>query len=236
MSTPLRSHPRRLRSTPRVRTPGTRPAPVTLTVTVLVGLLAVALGASGCSADRPVHRAATVSHDTAATTAASGPAPVTTQAAVATVVGRLPGVRRKAVRRQVTAVLDRWWDTAYVEGDYPRTDFGSFPGFTPGASRRARFDRDLTSNADIGARVDSVTPLMRKARLDVLAVGRRARSVTARFDLRMRVVLFDEGAGEGSAEQATRTRRLQARGRVFLTHRPAGWRIFGYDVTKGWLS
>jgi hypothetical protein len=234
MSTPLRSRPRRLRATPRVRTPGSRPVPgrPTVLVTVLAGLLAVALTATGCSADRPVHRAATVSHDTGTTTSASGPAPVTTQAAVATVVGRLPGPRRRAVRRQVTAVLDRWWDAAYVGGDYPRTDFGGFPGFTPGASRRARFDRDLTSNADIGARVDSLTPLMRKARLDVLAVGRRARTVTARFDLRMRVVLADEG----TAEPATRTRRLQAHGRVFLTHRPAGWRIFGYDVTKGWLS
>jgi hypothetical protein len=222
MSTPLRSRPRRLRPT------------VLGAVPALV--LALALAASGCSGDGPAHRPASATHDPATTTSVSGPAPVTTQAAVGTVLGRLPGVRRKAVRRQVTAVLDRWWDAAYVGGDYPRTDFRSFPGFTPGASRRARFDRDLTSNADIGARVDSVTPLMRKARLDVLAVGRRARSVTARFDLRMRVVLTDEGAGDGSAEQATRTRRLQARGRVFLTHRPAGWRIFGYDVTKGWLS
>jgi hypothetical protein len=159
-----------------------------------------------------------------------GPAPLATRAEVGTVVGRLPGPRRKAVRRDVTDVLDRWWDTAYVGGDYPRTGFGSFPGFTPGASRRARFDRDLMSNADIGARVESVTPLMRRARLDLLAVDRTVRSVTARFDLRMRVVLADAEAG------GTRTRRLQVRGRVFLTRRPAGWRVFGYDVTKGWLS
>ncbi len=87
------------------------------------------------------------------------------------------------------------------------------------------------SNADIGERVVSVTPLMRKARLDLLAVDRRVRSVTARFDLRMRVALAgDDAAG------SPRTRRLQVRGRVFLTRQPAGWRVFGYDVTKGWLA
>jgi hypothetical protein len=86
------------------------------------------------------------------------------------------------------------------------------------------------SNADIGDRVTSVTPLMRKARLDLLAVDRRVRSVTARFDLRMRVALA------GASGQAARTRRLQVRGRLFLTRQPAGWRVFGYDVTKGWLS
>jgi hypothetical protein len=192
-------------------------------------LVAVLLAAGACTGDEAA--------DPAPETPSAEPVPeVQLTTRVGVVTGKLEPVRRKALAGRVGGVVDAWFDAAYLEGDYPRTDFGSFPGFTPGASRRARFDRDLTSNADIGARVDSVTPLMRKARLDVLAVGRRARSVTARFDLRMRVVLFDEGAGEGSAEQATRTRRLQARGRVFLTHRPAGWRIFGYDVTKGWLS
>jgi hypothetical protein len=32
------------------------------------------------------------------------------------------------------------------------------------------------------------------------------------------------------------SRRLQVRGRVFLTRQAAGWRVFGYDVTKGWLA
>jgi hypothetical protein len=228
MSTPLRSRPRRLRHVPSTRPP--RPVPVAVLTTVL----ALGLAAGGCSSDGTAGTPASGSTETATTTSVMGPAPLTTRADVGTVVGRLPGPRRTAVRRQVTDVLDRWWDTAYVAGDYPRADFGSYPGFTPGASRRARFDRDLMSNADIGERVASVTPLMRKARLDLLAVDRRVRSVTARFDLRMRVVLAD-GTTEGAAA-AGRTRRLQVRGRVFLTRRPAGWRIFGYDVTKGWLS
>ena len=194
-------------------------------------VMVLVLAAAGCSSDDPSDRPATGGTETAVTTSVAGPAPVTTRTEIGTVVGRLPGPRRKAVRLQVTDVLDRWWDAAYVGGAYPRTDFRRYPGFTPGAARRATYDRDLMSNADIGERVTSVTPLMRKARLDLLAVDRRARSVTARFDLRMRVTLAGTDAG-----QPARTRRLQVRGRVFLTRQPAGWRVFGYDVTKGWLS
>lgn len=194
-------------------------------------VMVLVLAAAGCSSDDPSDRPTTGGTETAVTTSVAGPAPVTTRSEIGTVIGRLPGPRRKAVRLQVTDVLDRWWDAAYVGGAYPRTDFRRYPGFTPGAARRATYDRDLMSNADIGERVTSVTPLMRKARLDLLAVDRRARSVTARFDLRMRVALAGTDAG-----QPARTRRLQVRGRVFLTRQPAGWRVFGYDVTKGWLS
>jgi hypothetical protein len=194
-------------------------------------VVVLALVAAGCSSDDPTGRPTTGGTETAVTTSVAGPAPLATRAEVGTVVGRLPGTRRKAVRLQVTEVLDRWWEAAYVGGAYPRTDFRRFPGFTPGAARRATYDRDLMSNADIGDRVTAVTPLMRKARLDLLAVDGRVRSVTARFDLRMRVALAGTGSG-----QAARTRRLQVRGRLFLTRQPAGWRVFGYDVTKGWLS
>lgn len=189
--------------------------------------LVLALAAGGCSSDGPTAGPDACTTETATTTSVTGPAPLATRADIGTVVGRLPGTRHKAVREQVTEVLDRWWDAAYVGGAYPRTDFGRYPGFTPGAARRATYDRDLMSNADIGDRVVSVTPLMRKARLDLLAVDRRVRSVTARFDLRMRVDL---------AGAVAPSRRLQVRGRVFLTRQPAGWRVFGYDVTKGWLS
>lgn len=232
MNTPFRVPPRGPRPPGSDRTHRRVGAPLSL-------LLGLALVAGGCSSDGPSERPESGTTETAAATSVSGPAPLTTRAEVGTVVGRLPGDRRQVVRRQVTEVLDRWWDAAYVGGAYPRTDFDRFPGFTPGAARRATYDRDLMSNADIGERVRSVTPLMRKARLDLLSVDRRVRSVTARFDLRLRVALADQeadGVADEGGEVATRSRRLQVRGRAFLTRQPAGWRIFGYDVTKGWLS
>lgn len=223
MNTPFRVPPRGPRPPVSTRARTLVPAPL---LSLLVVLALVAGCSSEGSGDGTAQGPARGATETATTTSVSGPAPLTTRAEIGTVVGRLPGERRRAVRRQVTDVLDRWWEAAYVGGAYPRTDFGRYPGFTPGATRRATYDRDLMSNADIGDRVVSVTPLMRKARLDLLAVDRRVRSVTARFDLRMRVALSGKSAG---------SRRLQVRGRVFLTRQPAGWRIFGYDVTKGWL-
>ena len=67
---------------------------------------------------------------------------------------------------------------------------------------------------------------MRKVRLDLLAVDRRARSVTARFDLRTRVAPRPPGAVRP---------RLQVRGRAVPHPQADGWRVFGYDVSKGWL-
>ena len=122
-------------------------------------------------------------------------------------------------------MIDRWWEAAYLSGDWPRADVASaFPGFTEGALSRAGADRELMTNADL--RSSSITPLMRKVHLDLLAVNKRARSVTARFDLRVRITATKTG---------TRPRRLQIRGRLFLTHQPGGWKVFGYDVSKGWL-
>lgn len=198
----------------------------------ILGLcLALALSAgalSGCSAEASPATAtagATASH----VGAVSAPSEVATTANLATtaeigrIIGRLPGARRKAVRKEVTAVIDRWWDAAHLTQAGALTDVSAaFPGFTAGARRRARFDRDLMTQGGIDA--DSVTPLMRRVRLDLLAVNKRARSVTARFDLRTRVKASTGRQG-----------RMQVRGRLFLTRGPAGWRIFGYDISKGWL-
>lgn len=206
---------------PHVRGPATA-----LGLSLVLALSSAAL--SGCSSD-PARTAgsagATASHVGAVVTPperVSVPAELATTAQVGRIVGRLPGTRRKAVRKQVTAVIDRWWEAAYLTQGAAMDVSAAFPGFTTGARKRAKFDRALMTHGDIeGA---SMTPLMRKVRLDLLAVDKRARSVTARFDLRTRV---DATTG--------RSGRLQVRGRLFLTRRPDGWRIFGYDVSKGWL-
>jgi hypothetical protein len=124
------------------------------------------------------------------------------------------------VRRQVAEVVDAWWEAAYLGGRYPRTGFrDAFPGFTSGAEARARRDRRLMSNLDVAPRVSSVTARHRSVAMDVLAVDRRARSVTARFVLRFRTTGEEQGV-------------TVVRGRLFLTRRDGTWRVFGYDVAK----
>lgn len=147
--------------------------------------------------------------------------PVPTTARIHRVYGRLPDARRKAVRRQVGEVVDRWWDAAYLGGTYPRSNFPSaFPGFTDAAEQRARADKALLTNQTRAPHVDAVTPRRRTVSLDILATRGRARSVTAHVLLR-----FDS-TGE---RPATTT----VRGRLFLTHKRGAWRIFGYDLAKG---
>lgn len=187
---------------------------LSLALLLTVGVL------SGCSEDPSQDASAPAGATASHVGVTAAPPELTTTAEIGRIVGRLPGTRRKAVRKQVTAVLDRWWEAAYLSGAATADLSGAFPGFTAGARKRARFDRELMTNAELDAA--SITPVMRKVRLDLLAVNQRVRSVTARFDLRVRTT------GE-------RTRRLQVRGRLFLTRPGEAWQVFGYDVSKGWL-
>lgn len=195
----------------------------------ICALLVLVLAASmGCSTTSESPEVSSPHHSLATDSAADDQAavslaahPVTTSSEVANVFGRLPKARRKAVRRKVESVVDAWWEAAYLGGDYPRRSFDKpFPGFTKGAEARARRDKALMTSRDISEDIDSVVAQQRRVQLDVLAVGRRPRSVTARFKLR-----FDAMSGETS-------KRVVVRGRLFLTQRKGTWRIFGYDVAK----
>lgn len=204
---------------------GHRRSPGVLTSLVVCLLVAALL--SGCSRESAGTGPATPRADSARAADARGSsvtlaaAPVRTRAGFHRVHGRLPDARRKPVRRQVAAVVERWWQAAYLGGTYPRTGFrDAFPGFTRGARAQARRDVRLMSNRDIGGRVDSVTQEAGEVRLDVLAVGGRAHAVTARFRLRF-----------STTGRAART--TVVRGRLLLTRRHGPWRVFGYDVSKG---
>ncbi len=117
--------------------------------------------------------------------------------------------------------VDEWFDAAYVGGDYPRTDYSaSWPGFTTGAKADAEDDKALMSNQDIGTEVSSVWATARRVSVDVLAVRGHAQGATARFVLKFKT--------DGDVQ-----RKIEVSGRLFLTPSPEGWRIFGYDVTKG---
>jgi len=160
-----------------------------------------------------------LSRSDAQATLASNPAP--TKVGIHQVHGRLPVARRKAVRRQVGAVVDRWWEAAYLGGTYPRSSFpAAFPGFTAAAEQRARADKALLTNQTGGPRIDSVTARQRTVTLDILATDRQARAVTAQFVLKL------DTTGQ-------KTGTTTVRGRLFLTHKRGAWRIFGYDVAKG---
>lgn len=160
-----------------------------------------------------------LSRDDARVTLASHPVP--TRTTIHRVFGRLPDARRKAVRKQVGAVVDRWWEAAYLGGAYPRSSFPSaFPGFTDAAEARARGDKALLTNRTGGPRIDSVTARRRSVVVDILATGGRARTVTAHVLLR-----FDT--------TGSKTGTTTVRGRLFLTRKRGAWRVFGYDLAKG---
>lgn len=200
----------------------TRTRATVLTGMVLVGVILL----SGCTGD---------SDDTgegAPAESTSAAPEVPTKVSVATVTGRLPQPARQRLADQVGAVVDGWFEAAYLGGDYPREDTAeawadSWPGFTKGAAREARRDAALMSNRSIGADIDDVQALRRVVKLDVLAVKGKAAGVTARVRLRF------ETASDGEAGPT-----VAVVGRLYLSpaHPNAtdpGWQVFGYDMTKG---
>ncbi len=187
----------------------------------LVFVVLVPLAATACSSHpEPSASPERLSRSDARASLASHP-PVSTTTKIHRVHGRLPDARRKVVRTQVGAVVDRWWEAAFLGGTYPRSTFSSaFPGFTRGAEARARADKALLTNQTRGPHVDSVTATHRSVSHDILATDRRARTVTAHFVLR-----FDSTGDKAGS--------TTVRGRLFLTRQRGGWRVFGYDVAKG---
>ena len=188
---------------------------------LLVLALAVTLAAcSGDSSDPSAGPGDPGTSEGAGATDAPAP-PVETEAAMGRVTGQLPQEKRSKVRDQVAHAVDAWFDAAYVGGDYPRDDFAdAWPGFTTGAQAEARGDKALMSNQDIGADIAGVAATARKVTVDVLAVKGKPSGATARFVLKFRT--------DGDVQ-----RKVEVRGRLFLTPEADGWHIFGYDVTKG---
>lgn len=143
------------------------------------------------------------------------------QSRVGAVSGKLPAAPSDQAAEAVSGVVEAWLAAAYVEGDWPRTDFSdAWPGFTPGAARLARQDKDLTSNAGIGGSIDGVEVEVAKVSVDLLGVKGKAQGATARF----RLVFTTSGDLE---------RRVEVGGRANLTRVEGKWRIFAYDIHRG---
>lgn len=191
---------------------GAGPAASALALGLAMGL---ALGACSGGDDEP-------DEPGAGATTSDAPAPaVETVVELGRVTGSLPKEARDRVADEVAEVVDGWTQAAYLGGDYPRRDFSdSWPGFTAGAREEAHRDRALMSNEDIGERIDGVEVRRSRVRVDVLAVRKHAVGVTARVLLGFRTT--------GDLERVVRVE-----GRLYLTHTEGGWRVFGYDMTKG---
>ena len=149
------------------------------------------------------------------------PASVESQVEVGEVAGRLPRSKRQGIKEDAGQVVVTWLEAAYFAGSpRPKLD-AAFPGFTEDATRLARRDSWLLSNASLAEGVEEVVPVRpMKVRLDILAPKGRVAGVTARFR-----VVFDAVAGQ--------TRRVTVSGRVVLTRNSRGnWKIFGYDAAR----
>ena len=184
-------------------------------------LLVLTLTAGACSSpDDEPETPAPADTGSSSTTQDPAPPPLATRVTFGELTGKLARKERKQFRKAVTGVVDGWMDAAYLAGDYPRRDFhDAFPRFTTGARDDAHRDRRLMTNQDIGRRVDGVRATRRRLWIDALVVGRHPVGVTARFVLAFRTT--------GKVH-----RKIEVRGRLLLT-RNDGWRVFGYDVTKG---
>ena len=189
---------------------------------LVVAILSAALSVAACSGDDGGPADAPPSGGAGASTATDNtPPPLETTSTLGKVRGQLPKGKRSKVRQQVAHAVDAWFDAAYVGGDYPRTDYSdSWPGFTTGAKADAQDDKSLMSTFDVGRAITSVEAITRKVSVDVLAVRGHAQGATARFVLKFKT--------DGDVR-----RKIEVSGRLFLTPSPDGWRIFGYDVTKG---
>lgn len=183
-----------------------------VTTAAALGLVVLA---GACNSDRDG------SVDPGSTSSASADHAVETQVTWGKVTGTLPPHAREQVIATVGDLVDGWTEAAYLGGDYPRQDFSdAWPGFTPGAAQEAHGDRALTSNEDIGTRIDGVEPHKSTVRVDVLAVKQQPVGITAHVYL-------------GFATTGDLEREVRVKGRLFLTPTPQGWKVFAFDLTKG---
>lgn len=171
----------------------------------------------GCSNDEPSTPAAKEPTEPGVSTPAERP--ISTKATVGRVIGKLGAKQKARMKADVAAVVDEFFDNAYL-GDFPRSSFGkAYASFTQGARADAERDADLLSNTEIADRIDLATGTKRRVALDVLAVKGKPQGVTARFTLDF------ETAGE-----LERVERVK--GYLLLADEGEGWKVFGYSVIR----
>jgi hypothetical protein len=184
---------------------------------VAVAVTGVAI-VGGCSDDEPRRPQDDPSASGSESVTPEKP-PVTTQVVLGRVAGKLGEAQKDALKEDVKAILDGFFDEAYL-GEFPRASYGeAYAAFTKGARDDATRDKGLLSNAKISDRIESATGVKRQVSLDVLAVKGVPQGVTARFTLD-----FDTA---GDIEQ-----RERVKGYLLLNREGGDWQVFGYDVIR----
>jgi len=189
-------------------------------VLVAIAVTCVAI-VGGCSQDDPKRSKG----DEPSASASETPEkpPVTTQVVVGKVTGTLGEQQKQLLKDDVKAIVDAFFENAYL-GEFPRTSYDkAYAAFTAGARKDAQRDADLLSNKPIADRIESATGVKREVSLDVLAVKGKAEGVTARFTL-----AFDT-AGD-------LTRRERVKGYLLLDIEKGEWQVFGYDVIRSVIA
>lgn len=131
----------------------------------------------------------------------------------------IDAARQAKVLASVTAVVDPWFDEAFL-GEFPRSDFSAaFAEFTKDAAADAQRDLDVLTSSGIADQIDSATATNRRVRLDVFAPDGHPRGVTANF-----VLDFDT---TGDLEE-----QLRVHGALYLAKDKGEWKVFGYDVDE----
>jgi hypothetical protein len=184
----------------------------------------LALSGAACTADDQPEATPTPTRTSEGATATLEPRPAPARVRVTRVAGRMRPRDREVLADNVGKVVTAYFDDAFLGGDQPRTAFDDgFATFTRDAARSALRQRDLTTNAKLGPTAEAVVPRRQRAYLSVLAPKGVATGVTARVELDYLV------------QRAERPDRLvTVRGRLLLTRASnGGWRIFGYDLTRG---
>ena len=127
------------------------------------------------------------------------------------------------MKADVSAVVDEFFDNAYL-GEFPRPSYDkAYAAFTGGARADAERDADLLSNVAIADQIEQATGTKRRIALDVFAVKGKPQGVTARFTLDF------ETAGE-----LERSERVK--GYLLLSYEGDEWQVFGYDVIRSVIS
>ncbi|MDQ6527475.1 hypothetical protein RB608_27930 [Nocardioides sp. LHD-245] len=180
--------------------------------------MAAGLTLAGCSDDGDGTDAGPGSGD-----GSGGEHAVETDATLGKVRGELDDARAAEALAAVTEVVDGWIDGGYA-GDYPRGTFDeAFGAFTDDARELALAQPAVMSNAEVGDRLEGAEVTQRSVSVDVLGVRGKPAGATAHVVLTVEL----EGGPDGTQ------RSDQVTGRLLLTPGKDGWRVFGFDVSRG---